>query len=106
MMITFSELIKALITDPIEVGDELWVFKIEMFKHSNGYFASVWRLDTYNINPTFASQKDWIASETFFIDESYRIDGLGLIGDRIYFKSLDECQSYVLKCLDDEFNLS
>ncbi|MDO4894241.1 YbhB/YbcL family Raf kinase inhibitor-like protein [Moraxella sp.] len=101
----YSELIKTLITDLIEIADELWVFKIEIFKHSNGYFASVWRLDTYNINPTFASQKDWIASETFFIDESYRIDGLGLIGDRIYFKSLDECQTYVLNCLNQTFNI-
>lgn len=100
----YSEPIKTLITDPIEVGDELWVFKIEIFKHPNGYFASLWRLDSYDIAPTFPTVAGHIASETFFIDESYRFDGLGLIGERIYFNSLDECQAYVLKCLNDEFN--
>ena len=33
-MTTHSELIKTLITDPIAVADELWVFKIEILKHS------------------------------------------------------------------------
>lgn len=106
-MIAFSELIKTLILDPIEVGDELWLFKIEIFKSQKGYFATLWRLDTYNINPTFAIEKDWIASESFFIDDSFRFDGLGLYGDDVkYFKTLDDCQSYVLKCISDEFNLS
>lgn len=101
----YSELIKTLITDPIAVADELWVFKIEIFKSQKGYFATLWRLDSYNIAPTFPVQKGWIASETFFIDESFRFDGLGFYGDGInYFKTLDECQSYVLKCVDDEFH--
>lgn len=104
-MITYSELIKTLITDPIEVADELWVFKIEIFKSQKGYFATLWRLDSYDIAPTFPTVAGHIASETFFIDESFRFDGLGLYGDDVrYFKTLDECQSYVLKCLDDEFN--
>lgn len=98
----YSELIKTLIIDPIVVADELWVFKIEIFKHAQkGYFAQLWRLDTYDIKPTFAIQKDWIASESFFIDDGFRFDGLGLYGDDLkYFVSSDECQNYVLTCLD------
>ena len=102
----YSELIKTLITDPIEIGDELWVFKIEIFRHcQKGYFATLWRLDSYDIAPTFPSVAGHIASESFFIDESFRFDGLGLYGDDVkYFKTLDDCQRYVLKCLDDDFN--
>lgn len=101
----YSELIKTLITDPIEVADELWVFKIEIFKNQKGYFATLWRLDSYNIAPTSPSVAGHIASETFFIDDCFRFDGLGLYGDDIkYFKTLDECQNYVLKCMNDEFN--
>lgn len=104
----FSELVKTLILDPIEVADDLWLFKVEIFRHlDKGYFATLWRLDTYDIKPTFAILKDWQASESFFIDESFRIDGLGLYGDDLmYFDSLDDCQDYVLKCLNDEFDLS
>lgn len=103
----YSKLIKTIITDPIEISDELWVFKIEIFKNQKGYFATLWRLDSYNIASTFTSLAGHIASETFFIDDSFRFDGLGLYGDDVkYFKTLDECQNYVLKCLDDEFNLS
>lgn len=104
-MIAYSELVKTLITDPIAVADELWVFKIEIFKNQKGYFATLWRLDNYDIAPTFPTVAGHIASETFFIDESFRFDGLGLYGDDVrYFKMLDDCQSYVLKCLYDEFN--
>lgn len=35
------------------------------------------------------------------------MNGLGLYGDDVkYFKTLDDYQRYVLKCLDDELNLS
>lgn len=58
-MISYAKLVKTIITDPIAVADELWVFKIEIFKHTQkGYFAQLWRLDTYNIKPTFAVQKN------------------------------------------------
>lgn len=102
----YSELVKTLITDPILVNDgDLWLFKIEIFWHAQkGYFAQLWRLDTYNINPTFAVQKDWIASESFFVDESFRLDGLGLYGDDIqYFATLDACQNYVLAYINHNF---
>ncbi|MDO4449406.1 MAG: hypothetical protein Q4B79_00405 [Moraxella sp.] len=102
----YSKLIKTIITDPIEVSDELWVFKIEIFKNQKGYFATLWRLDSYNIAPTFTSLAEHIASETFFIDDSFRFDGLGLYGDDVkYFQTLDECRNYVLKCIDDEFGV-
>lgn len=108
-MIGYSELVKTLIIDEIvsENGD-LWLFKIEIFKHSQkGYFATLYRWDSYDIVPTFAIQKGWIASESFFIDDSFRFDGLGLYGDDLkYFKTLDDCQTYVLKCISDDFNLS
>lgn len=104
-MVAYSELIKTLITAPIEVVDELWLFKIEIFKSQKGYFATLWRLDSYDIAPTFPTVAGHIASESFFIDESFRFDGLGLYGDNVkYFKTLDDCQSYVLKYLNDEFN--
>ncbi|WLF84593.1 hypothetical protein [Moraxella sp. ZY210820] len=105
---SYSELIKTLIIDPIAIADELWVFKIEIFKHSQkGYFATLWRLDMYNIQPTFPTVTGHIASESFFIDDSFRFDGLGLYGDDLkYFKTLDDCQTYVLKCISDNFNLS
>ncbi|MDO4700011.1 MAG: hypothetical protein Q4A69_04950 [Moraxella sp.] len=107
-MISYAKLVKTIITDPIAVADELWLFKIEIFKHAQkGYFVQLWRLDTYNIKPTFAVQKNWVASETFFIDDGFRFDGLGLYGDDLrYFASSDDCQNYVLKCIDDTFNVS
>ena len=107
-MVAYSELIKTLLLDPIAFDNgEPWVFKIEIFKNQQGYFAQLWRLDSYNINPTFAIQKDWIASESFFIDDSFRFDGLGLYGDTLkYFATLDECQDYVLKCICDNFELT
>lgn len=69
----YSELIKTLLLDPIEVGDELWIFKIEIFCHQQkGYFVKLWRQAFYNIHPTFCEDKTWQASESFFIDETYR----------------------------------
>lgn len=107
-MIGFSERVKTLIVDEITGNNgDLWLFQIEIFKHSQkGYFATLYRWDSYEIAPTFAVQKGWIASESFFIDDSFRFDGLGLYGDeRKYFANIDVCQSYVLKCIDDAFNL-
>lgn len=66
-MMTYSELVKTLMIDPIEVADELWVFKIEIFKSQKGYFASLWRYDFYNIPPTFPIKEGWIASESFLL---------------------------------------
>ncbi|VEG13550.1 hypothetical protein [Moraxella cuniculi] len=105
----YSKLIKTPITDPIEMANgELWVFKIEIFKHrQKGYFATLWRLDSYDIAPTFPTVAGHIASESFFIDEGFRFDGLRLYGDDVkYFKTLDDYQRYMLKCLNDELNLS
>lgn len=107
-MIAYSERVKTLILDPIDLPNgESWVFKIDIFKHLHkGFFATLWRLDMYNIHPTFAIEDNWTASESFFIDDSFQYEGLGLLGDAIYFKTLDECQSYVLKCINDRFNFS
>lgn len=107
MSIGFSECVKSIILDPIEVHNaELMVFKIDIFKHCHkGYFATLWRLDMYNISPTFPTQEGWIASESFFIDDSFQYDGLGLLGNAHYFTTLDECQNYVIENIAKHFNL-
>ena len=104
-MVAYSELIKTLLLDPIAFDNgESWVFKIEIFKNQQGYFASLWRLDSYDVAPTFPTTQGHIASESFFIDESFRFDGLGLYSDDVrYFKSVDACQTYVLECIYNDF---
>ena len=99
----YSELIKTLITDPIEVADELWVFKIEIFKNQKGYFATLWRLDSYDIKPTFAIKPDWIASETLFVQENYRLE---MSHKPHYFVDVESCLSAILTKLTKEFDLS
>lgn len=106
-MIGYSELVKTLILDEI-VSDngDLWLFKIEIFLNKKGYFATLYRWDSYDIAPTFATQQGWIASESFFIDDCFRFDGLGLYGDELkYFETIDDCQHYVLQCISESFNL-
>lgn len=107
MKIGYSERVKTIILDPIEIPNgELWVFKIDILKHSSkGYFATPWRLDMYNIYPTFAIEDNWQASESFFIDDSFQYDGLGLLGDARYFNTLEECQNYVIDNIANSFNL-
>lgn len=105
MYITYSELIKTLILDPIEFANgESWVFKIEILRHSQkGYFAQLWRQDSYDIKPTFAIKPDWIASETLFVQENYRLE---MSHKPHYFVDVESCLSAILTELTKEFDLS
>lgn len=102
-MMSYSELIKTLITNPIEIGDELWVFKIEIFNSQKGYFAQLWRQDSYDIKPTFAIKPDWIASETLFVQENYRLE---MSHKPHYFVDVESCLSAILTELTKQFDLS
>lgn len=104
-MIPYTEVVKIIQLDPIPMADdEEWLFRIEILRHSQkGYFAQLWRQDSYDIKPTFAIKPDWIASETLFVQENYRLE---MSYKPHYFVDVESCLSAILTELAKQFDLS
>lgn len=99
-MIKYYEIVRSVIIAPISIPNDELNFKLEVLHdREKGYFSRLYRLENYNLNPSF-EQKDLIANEAIYVLDTHSV----LTLDDKYHKEVEDCLNFSIQEISEKFS--